>query len=464
MRLAVLTIALFAASTLFAETLLMQNGTVIRGKIAAQDRVNVTIDTAAGQLAIPKAQIRRIVFDDAKYDAELRKAEEDRLKLEQQRLEAENRRLAEERRRKDEEKKTSIPSNTGPATPVEPSIEKTGFIIGAALSTNRYDSAVVGFTREDRQNPMNIFNLPILINGVRTEGYGAFMLHAGYQGRRWYALAEGMQLRGHSKFDELGAGYSFLQSPSPSLRGMVGQGIAALQRDALTSRIAFTPVPLRWWFRPYVYGGFGGTRINGRLDYVDLNPNFSASPSTSLISGRTRTAMEGSGPELGMDVRFVRENGFEVRLLYGQAWHSGEFRTTGDIMAVRLGIASSIMDNLWLRPKLIGGVDMHIQKYAMTVYTPRIGPGRIFAGFRSEHSKVLISKILPDYFPVTELTLLSGSVASVFPDLAFKQGRTRVPDLFQGYMIGWESVLSVWMFRLDRLATWQTSHQCESAS
>lgn len=440
MRPAAFLITLLVASSVFGETLLMQNGTVIRGKIAAQDRVNVTIDTAAGQLVIPKAQIRRIVFDDAKYDAEMRKAEEDRLRMEQQR-EAENRRLEEERRKKEEGKKTNVPSHAEPPGPPEPAIEKTGFIIGGALSTNRYKSAVAGFTREDRINPLNIFNLPILFGGVRSEGYGAFMVHAGYQGRRWYVLAEGMQLRGHSHFDEIGIGYSFLQGPSTSLRGMLGEGTAALQRDALTSRAAFTPVPLMWRVRPYVYGGYGQTRINGRLDYTNLNPNFGSSPSNTLISGRTRTAMNAAGPELGVDLRFVRENGFEVRMLYGQAWHRGEFRTTGDIMAVRLGTATSIMDNLWLRPKLVGGVDMHIQKYAMTVFTPRLGPGRIYAGFRSEHSKVLISRILPDYFPVTELTLASGAVASILPDLAFKQGRTRVPDLFQGYLIGWESVL-----------------------
>lgn len=70
MRLPGIALLLFLASGLQAETLLMLNGTVIRGQITAQDRNNVTIQTPSGVQVIPKAQIRRIVFDDSRYDAE----------------------------------------------------------------------------------------------------------------------------------------------------------------------------------------------------------------------------------------------------------------------------------------------------------------------------------------------------------------------------------------------------------
>lgn len=358
----------------------------------------------------------------------------DQLRLEQQRLEA-------ERRKREEDGKNDQKKPQAPSEPEQPGIETRGFIVGGELSTNDYKSGTLSYWKDDRQNPLNIFSMPILVGAFRTKGYGAFGVHTGYQSKRWYFLADAFQLRGHTRYEEIGYGFSAQQAGGLTEKGMLGLGIATLQRDALSSRLAFTPVPPRWSLRPYVYAGYGSTAISTHFDHNNSNPNFGSSPSLSWVSGRVRSSIQGAGPEAGVDLRFVRENGFEIRVLYGQAWHRGELRTAGDIIAARLGPVSSPTDNLWLRVKLVGDANMHIQKYAVSVFSPRLGRGRLYAGLRAEHSRVEISKVAPDYLPITEISLLTGGTAAVLPDFIVKQAQQRVGDSFRGGVIGWESIL-----------------------
>lgn len=433
-------IFLVLGADLGAETLLMINGAVVRGRILAQDRTTVTIETQAGPQVIQKAQIRRIVFDDAKFDEEQKRLEQERLKLEQQRQEQlrleqmKQEQLKQEQARLEEEEKRQ-------AVPETPGIEKRGFILGAGLWTNDYVSGPIQYLQEDRINPLNIFNLSVDMRSIRSKGYGSFATHFGYQGSRWYFVADAGQLYGHSRFEEVGYGLAFLQGPSTSHRAMFGEGIAQLQRDSLSGRLAVTPVPADWSFRPYLYAGYGRTKASARIDYNSLNPGFTAPPTVSLISGRMLTYVAGMGPETGIDLRYVRENGFEVRATYGQAWHSGEIRTTGDIIAVRLGQVTSLMDNLWLKPKIVGEASLQVQKYGFTIYTPRVRAGRLFFSWKSERSNISVRNQIPDYLPITELSLMQNGIGGVAIDFALKQATQRHRDRFAGVGIGWESVL-----------------------
>lgn len=93
--------------TLFAETILLKNGTVIEGEILTQGRDSVTIKTPFGTQRISKDQIRRISHgqtDAAKKEEERRAAEQKEAQRKAEQLELERKAQEEKLKREQEEK------------------------------------------------------------------------------------------------------------------------------------------------------------------------------------------------------------------------------------------------------------------------------------------------------------------------------------------------------------------------
>ncbi|HMX58347.1 MAG TPA: hypothetical protein PKE49_17605, partial [Leptospiraceae bacterium] len=177
MRLSFL-ILLFPATALFSETILMQNGTYVRGNIIAQDRTSVTIDTATGRLSLQKATIKRIMYDDAKFDAEQKAREEG-----QRRQEAKN---AEERRLAEEKRQAALREESKNKPDEPPGLQRTGPVLGVGLSTNRYSPGTIDYTKREKENPLGVSNLPSYPQNFRTRGYGGLRGSLGYQSRKWF--------------------------------------------------------------------------------------------------------------------------------------------------------------------------------------------------------------------------------------------------------------------------------------
>lgn len=95
------------AVSLNAETILLRNGKVLKGKVIGQSATTVTVQTSTGQQQFAKNQILKIVFQD------VNEAEAKRIRLEELRKEREKKRQEElarkkaeaERKRQEEEKR-----------------------------------------------------------------------------------------------------------------------------------------------------------------------------------------------------------------------------------------------------------------------------------------------------------------------------------------------------------------------
>ena len=430
MRLSFL-ILLFPATALFSETILMQNGTYVRGNIIAQDRTSVTIDTATGRLSLQKATIKRIMYDDAKFDAEQKAREEG-----QRRQEAKN---AEERRLAEEKRQAALREESKNKPDEPPGLQRTGPVLGVGLSTNRYSPGTIDYTKREKENPLGVSNLPSYPANFRTRGYGGLRGSLGYQSRKWFILVDVMQIHGHSKYDELGGGYTFLQSPNPQLRLIDGRGAANSTRTGIFSRAGFSPVPATWFIRPHLYAGYSSTNIQTRL--VSTTLNYQPGVRNILLTAM-RANVNGKGPELGGEIRFLRESGLELRTLYGQSWQRGHAKPVGNTIAFRAEPASSLLDNLWIRSDGKGDSFLRVQRYAATMFSPRLGVGRAFFSLRAEHSVIHVHRLVPIYTPITQLSLLqSGISSSLLPDLIFKYGKTSGIDDYKSYEVGYEVML-----------------------
>ncbi|MCE9599264.1 MAG: hypothetical protein K8S54_14975 [Spirochaetia bacterium] len=459
----VLFLFLILSSTLGAETILLQNGGIVRGKISNQDRVSVTIETTQGRQVIQKAAIRRIVYDDAKFEEEeKRRLEQERLRLEAERKRQEEQRRADEKkgeelRRSEElkrqqeikrleelkrqeesrrEAKAREDAKNTPTAPAEPSIERTGFLLSGAGSKNSYKSGTFGYYFNERFNLLSPFGYPVAPYGVRERNYDAFTYSTGYQGRRWYLLLDGMQLRGHSSMQQSGAGFgqsSNALAPETSM----GSGQIDLLRDSADFRFAFHPVPIRLPVRPYVYAGYSGSRIQSRFEVGDLisKPN---NVQPQYFPG-LRGTIVAHGPEAGIDLRYVRENGFEVRGLFGQAWQKGKFEQKAWLAIFNLN-PSSIFDLIPNRLTEKGSAQLSINRYEATVYSPRFGIARLFAGYKEEQVSVHISQVLATYVPVELVALLTDRLSIFYPDILNKSGLSKSEDRFRGYRVGIELV------------------------
>ncbi|MBL8021286.1 MAG: hypothetical protein JNM27_16570 [Leptospirales bacterium] len=454
-----------ASSALQAETILLHNGGVIRGRISNQDRTSVTIETAQGRQVIQKAAIRRITYDDARFDeeekrrveAERKRAEEERKRLEDERKRQEEKRRADEKKnedakraedlkrqqetkrleelkRQEEARKQREETKNTPATPVEPSIERTGLILSAAGSKNSYKSGTFGYYTNQRFSLFSPFGYPISPYGVRERNYNGFTYSLGYQGRRWYVLLDGTQLHGRSSIQDAGQGPT---GGSSTYETALGTGNIAQLRDSADLRFAFHPLPVRFPLRPYVYGGYSGSRIQSRIELADLvSKGNGVQP--QYFPGLRGTIIA-HGLEAGVDLRYVRENGFEVRGLYGQAWQKGKLEQKAWLFVFNPN-PGSVIDQFPIRLTEKGGAQLKINRYETTIYSPRLGLARLFAGYKEERVSVHVSQVTATYMPVQLATLLADRFSTFYPDILFKSGLSKSEDRFRGYRVGVELV------------------------
>ncbi|HNN61115.1 MAG TPA: hypothetical protein PKK45_20030, partial [Leptospiraceae bacterium] len=85
---------------------------------------------------------------------------------------------------------------------------------------------------------------------------------------------------------------------------------------------------------------------------------------------------------------------------------------------------------------------LRVQRYAATLFSPRLGLGRAFFSLRAEHSVIHVHRLVPIYTPITQLSLLqSGISSSLLPDLIFKYGKTSGIDDYKSYEVGYEVML-----------------------